>query len=323
VAALLSGECDIVDQTSNLDEQAEFLLELKAAGQINATFVTGTMWEHADFGIAPAEDYARPDFFGDLRTRQAIAHCMDRQAVVDSALYGQSVVPDTFVPPSHPLFNADAPRYEFDVARGAQLLDEVGWIDDDADPSTPRVALGIQGVDDGTPLEFNYWTTNSMQRQLVSQVLQDSLAQCGVKINLEYWNDGLFDDGPQGPIFGRRFDMAQFAFDSGVEPPCWYFLSSSVPGSPEEGYCGWSCPGASGWSDPEYDQVCSAAMQALPGTPDYEQYHQEAQRIWAENLPLVPLYVRLKLAATRADMQGFVMDATQESEMWNIEEFDY
>ena len=61
----------------------------------------------------------------------------------------------------------------------------------------------------------------------------------------------------------------------------------------------------------------------MPGTPEYEQYHLEAQRIWAENLPLVPLYLRLKLAATRTDLQGFFVDATQDSEMWNIEEFDY
>ena len=36
IAAILSGECDIVDQTSHLDDQSELLLELQAAGQLNA-----------------------------------------------------------------------------------------------------------------------------------------------------------------------------------------------------------------------------------------------------------------------------------------------
>jgi peptide/nickel transport system substrate-binding protein len=48
IAAVLAGDCDIVDQTSSLDDQSELLLELQAAGQINATFVTGTTWEHTD-----------------------------------------------------------------------------------------------------------------------------------------------------------------------------------------------------------------------------------------------------------------------------------
>ena len=64
-------------------------------------------------------------------------------------------------------------------------------------------------------------------------------------------------------------------------------------------------------------------MQSLPGTPEYERYHLEAQRIFAEQLPVIPLYSRLKLAATRSDMKNFIMDPTANSEMWNIEEFDY
>ena len=63
-------------------------------------------------------------------------------------------------------------------------------------------------------------------------------------------------------------------------------------------------------------------LQALPGEPAYEQNHLEAQRIFAEQLPVVPLYLRLKLAATRPDMVNFIMDPTENSEFWNIEEFD-
>jgi peptide/nickel transport system substrate-binding protein len=51
IAAVLSGECDIVDQTASLEDQAELLLDLQAAGQLDASFVTGTVWEHADFTI--------------------------------------------------------------------------------------------------------------------------------------------------------------------------------------------------------------------------------------------------------------------------------
>jgi peptide/nickel transport system substrate-binding protein len=323
IAALLAGECDVVDQTSHLDDQAELLLELQAASQVNATFVTGTVWEHADFGIVSWQDYERPDFFGDVRTRRAIAHCIDRQAIVDTVMYGQSVVLDTFLPPDHPLFNPDVMHYEFDVEQGSQLLEEVGWVDDDGNSSTPRIAQGIAGVPDGTALEFTYTTTAADQRQKATQVMQATLAECGVKINLDYWVDGALDDGPDGPLFGRHFDMGQFAFLSGPEPPCWYYISQQITGPADEGYCGWGCTNSIGWSNEEYDAACNTAIQSLPGTPEYEQYHLEAQRIFAEQLPVVPLYLRLKLAATRPDMKNFVMDPTENSEMWNIEELDY
>jgi peptide/nickel transport system substrate-binding protein len=291
---------------------------------VNAAFVTSTVWEHADFGILPVESYDRPDFFSDVRTHRAIAHCMDRQAVVDTVLFGQSAVPDTYVPPQHPLFNPQAAYYDFDVARGAALLEEVGWIDDDGDSSTPRVAQSIQGTADGTPLEFNYWTTSATQRQQATQVLQASLAECGIKVNLEYWSpDEYFADGPDGPLFGRHFDIGQFAWLTGVEPSCNLFISQEITGPPEDGFCGWGCANDTGWANDDYDAACNAALQSLPGTPEYEQYHKEAQYIFGDQLPVVPLYLRLKLAATRPDMKNFIMDPTANSEMWNIEEFDY
>jgi peptide/nickel transport system substrate-binding protein len=49
----------------------------------------------------------------------------------------------------------------------------------------------------------------------------------------------------------------------------------------------------------------------------------EAQRIFSEQLPVVPLFQAVKLAATRPDMCNFIMDPTANSEFWNIEEFDY
>ncbi len=353
IAALLAGECDMLDQGVHLDEQAELLLTLQDAGQINVHFATGTVFEHADFGIHPVSyddgyDPAvdRPDFFGDVRTRQAIAMCMDRQAVVDVVLFGQSVVLDSYLPPEHPLFNPNVARYPFDPAAGAALLEEVGWLDDDGDPVTPRLAQGIPGVPDGTLLEFNYWTTTATQRQQATQILAASLAECGIKVNLEYWVSGeYFADGPDGPLFGRYFDMGQFAWLTSVLPPCDLWMTLGLPGEADltvgevpwlaealgpdadldgpafpYGWGGWNNPG---YANPVYDEACLSALSQLPGQEGYEYYHMEAQRIFAEELPIIPLYLRLKLAATRPDFCGFIMDPTANSEMWNIEEFGY
>ena len=323
IAALLAGDCDIVDETAGLENQTEMLLELQAVGKINATLVTGNVWEHLDFGIKPTESYDRPDFFGDVRVRRAIAHCLDRQAAVDTALYGQSHVLDTYVSPDHPLYNPDVATYPFDPQVGSALLEEVGWIDD-GDPGTPRVAAGIDGIPDGTPLTISLWSTTANQRQAVTQILRASLAECGIRVELEYWGpDEFFANGPDGPVFGRHFDLVQFAWLTGVEPPCELYTSDNIPSDAEDdGSCGWACANATGFSNTSYDDACRAALQSLPGSSDYKTYHQEAQRIFAEQLPAVPLYLRIKLAATRPEIKNFMMDPTASSGFWNIEAFD-
>ena len=341
IAAVLAGDCDIVDQTSSLDDQSELLLELQAAGQINATFVTGTTWEHADFNIRPLEGagFAAWDEdgdgmgpFGDVRLRQAVAMCMDRQAAVDTVLFGQSIVLGTYIPPEHPLYNPDVTVWPFDPAAAGTLLDEIGWLDDDGDPATPRVASAVTGVPDGTLLEFSFETTNATMRQQYTQIMAESMAQCGIKVNLNYYPASeWFADGPDGVLFGRRTDLGAFAWLTGVQPACDLYISDAVPGDPTEVDAdgnplypfGWGGQNQTGYMSAEYDTVCKAALQALPGQPAYEENHLAAQAIFANDLPVVPLFLRLKLAATRPDMCNFFMDPTANSEMWNIEAFDY
>lgn len=335
IASIISGECDIIDQTSNLEDQVPKLLKLQEEGFLNATLVTGTLWEHADFAIKPRSyddgydpEKDRPDIFGDQRTRRALAMCMDRQAVVDTVIFGKSTILDTYLPPEHPLFNENVPHLPFDIEAGSALLEQVGW---KLGASGIRVAQGVEHVPDGTPLAFSYYTTPAEQRQKTSNILAQSLAKCGVQVSLEYLPaNEYYNSGPEGPLLGRNYDMAQFAWGTSVEPPCALWMSDHITGpvgeSPEWGdlqFCGWGCENSVGFSNAEFDAVCKAALSALPGQPAYVQNHLIAQEIFAEYLPIVPLYLRLKLAATRPDMCNFKMDPTADSEMWNIEEFGY
>jgi peptide/nickel transport system substrate-binding protein len=86
---------------------------------------------------------------------------------------------------------------------------------------------------------------------------------------------------------------------------------------------GWAGQNQTGFTNAEYDAACQAAIQSLPGEEAYTVNHLEAQRIFGEQLPVVPLFLRLKLAATRPDMCNFIMDPTANSEFWNVENFDY
>jgi peptide/nickel transport system substrate-binding protein len=317
VAQLISGECDIATQDSSLEDQSELLLKLEREGVLQPIFVTGTVWEHVDFGIVPVPEYDRPDFFGDVRVRQAIAQCLDRQSVVDAILYGRSTVIDTYIPAEHPLYADGLTQWPYDPDAGMALLEEVGWVDSDGDGV--REASGVAGVPDGTLLEFKWGSTNATMRIQYMQIFQQNLADCGIKVNLENLTAAeWFADGPEGPLFGRRYDMGSFAWLTGVEPSCSLYLSTETP-SEENGWAGQNNPG---FVNAEYDAACLRAVTALPGSTDYVEGHKDAQRIFSEQLPVVPLFLRLKLAAHRPEVKGFVMDPTENSEMWNIETLD-
>jgi peptide/nickel transport system substrate-binding protein len=321
VAALLAGECDVITQDTSPDQLLELLIEKDQAGELKAAIVTGTVWEHVDFGINPVDEYAatRPDFFEDARMRQAVAMCIDRQTMVDELFYGRSEVIHTYLPSNHPLFNDSVKEWNYDPAAAQALLDDMGWTDENGDGVRECHGCNVEGAEEGTPLAFKWGSTDATLRKNVMQIGQANLKECGFDVTLENLTaDEWFADGPEGPLFGRHFDMGEFAWLTGVQPPCDLYLTSQWP-SDDNGWAGQNDPG---FTDAEYDLVCNAALQSLPGTPEYTQNHLKAQEIFAEELPVVPLYLRLKVAATRPEVSGFIMDPTCNTEMFNIENFD-
>jgi peptide/nickel transport system substrate-binding protein len=262
----------------------------------------------------------RPDLFGDKRTRQAIAMCLDRQRVVDTVLFGLSRVPDSYLPPDHPLYNANVQTYEFNPTSGNQILEQVGWLDHDNNPSTPRQAFTVTNVPINTPLVLNYYTSSATQRHQVAEIFTQSLAECGIGLNLIYLSaSDFYAQGPVGPLFGRQFDLAEYAIGvNGLEPQCSWFISSQIPDQSNN----WVGTNLSGYANPNFDTACQKALQTVSTDPEYA-FHQEAQAIFAADLPSIPLYLRLKVAATRPDLCGFTLDPSSSSPLADIESFDY
>ena len=321
-ASLISGECDILDSSTLLEDRTEFLMALANTGMIKAQFVTSSVWEHLDFGIFHSDyddgfssEEDRPDYFSDVRTRQGIAYCINRQEIIDELFFGQSVVLNSYIPSVHPLYNQEIEEYELDIAKGASLLAEAGWI---YGSDGFRYANGVEGVPDGTRLELSLYTTAASLRQNISSMIEKDLAECGVDVKTALMSPGeLFDISNDSVMFGRNFDLAEFAWWTDVEPPCDLFLSGAIPSDMNN----WEGYNITGYINPEYDLACTTALSSIPGEAEYEYYHKLAQKIFSEDLPVFPLFQRLKLAATRVDLCGFQLDASASVSIWNIEEF--
>jgi peptide/nickel transport system substrate-binding protein len=317
ISSLLSGECDVVDQTVNLSDQITMLLDLQKRGLLQLATTVGTAWEHIDFNMQPASGFGK-SYVQDVRLRQAFAFCTPRQKIADTQFAGLSIVPDTYLPPQHPLAAKDVAKYPYDPAKGKALLDQIGWKDDDSDPKTSRTAKGVKGVADGTTLRMGLAVLDTVSRRQMLTVLDEGMTACGIGLNVTFNDTTMFVTAQDGLLFGRRFDLTQFSFLTGIEPPCEIYTSAEIP-SNSNGWAGWNL---TGFSNQEYDKACSRAKRSLPGTPEYAQNQQLAQKIFADNLPSLPLFLTVMTAAARPDMSGLLIDPTAVSALWNIEQFD-
>lgn len=328
LAQLLAGQCDIGTQDGMGSDQTPFLEEAQATGILVPYFEPSTVYEHIDFNINPYGDYAdsRYDWFEDPRVRQAMTMCTDRQGMVDSIFYGQTETVSGYIPSFHPLYPTEGvTEWTFDPEAGNALLDEAGYDQRDADgfrldPSGARFAPTL-----GT-------TAGNAMRQQLTQIFKENMAACGIDVQLYFQPAGeWFADGPDGVLFGRRYDLGEFAWVLGTEPSCDLYMGSRVPGPAGEifeatgqPYVGWGGDNQNntGWANAEYDAFCVAALGSLRGTPEYTDNHQSAFKIFSQEVPVIPLFTRLKVAATRPEVRNFIVDVTEASEMFNIAEFD-
>jgi peptide/nickel transport system substrate-binding protein len=328
LSELVAGRCDLLDPTIRLDGHVGLLQEMQSAGQVQAFFTPGLTIEWLGFGILPASyddgydtqfQKDRQDIFADAHTRRGIVHCLDRESVVKEALFGTTTVPRSYVPPDHPLYDPNIDPIPFDPSIGVSLLEQAGWRDVDGDPATPRKAVTVENVAAGTPLQLNYYTTTATQRRQVVDILTRSLAQCGIGLTVQYFSqDDLYAPGPNGLLFGRRFDLIEYAMGvNGIEPPCGWFTSDEIPAASNS----WIGTNVTGYQNGEYDAACRAARLSLPHEQAYRDAHRRTQVLFSAELPAVPLYYRLRAAAARADLCRFDLDPTA-NPLWNIEAID-
>lgn len=103
--------------------------------------------------------------FNDVRVRQALALTIDKEALVELALFGQGSPTFSPIAPSHPWFNADLTMGEPDIARARALLAEAGY------PDGFEVSMQV-------PQERE-------QRVRVGVSVRDMARAAGIRINIE------------------------------------------------------------------------------------------------------------------------------------------
>jgi peptide/nickel transport system substrate-binding protein len=303
---LAKGGCDVGAQDFDWEGQLETLRVSESAGVFLPQYVPNGFFEHLDFNLQPLNRASTP--LADPHVRQAVAHCLDRQAIIDEVLFGLSAPPDSFLPPEHPLYHPGVTRYEFDPQRGLGLLQKAGWQDHDGDTLVDQ---------NGQKLSLALYTRRNMLRDRIAPLIARQLGEnCGIEVTVEYrTRDELFSAFPDGLVSGRQFDLAEFYWSTTEGwQNCDLFASSQIPSDENPSGVNYS-----GYTNAEYDAACSAGMRSLDFAGQLENY-RIAQAIYTTELPSLPLFWRLKIAVTRPSISGLILDPSTASEFWNVEQ---
>lgn len=298
-ASLLSGAIDVASSTGlALDQAVE--LERQSAGRFTVVFSPGLIWEHADFNLDNP-------LLQDVRVRRAIAHGINRVQIVQQLFQGKQPVSHSYLPPKHPGYTDNVQRYPYDPARARALLREAGF--------TPGPD-GIMRNAAGQTLSLELSTTAGIRfREQVEQIIQQQLQQVGVDIRIANFPRRIFF--PE-ILARRRFKaLAMYAWIWSPTSGCdLYFTSDGIPTETTPA-AGGNYPG---YRNAEMDQVCKAIERELDETKRNRLLNESA-RIFARDLPALPLYYRTAVAATKASLQNFAPPGTDTPETWNAHQW--
>ena len=120
--------------------------------------------------VAPEE----LNWFSNRQFRQAVAHSIDKDAIINDVGNGLGYPQWASVSPAAGDFhNPNARRYEYDIDLANAILDGLGWLDTDGD--------GIREDTEGNPIIFNIVTnTGNTDRQKVGAIIHRGLQDIGL-----------------------------------------------------------------------------------------------------------------------------------------------
>jgi len=221
--------------------------------------------------------------------RKAIAHAIDKKKIVDLLMLGFAEPVYTFIHPGYKKWvNWEVPKYKFNLDKAAKLLDEAGFKDIDGD--------GIRETPDGKDLELTILTPSyDPVRVRIGDLMVEWFKKIGIKLtNRPVDFDTLID------LVYNKFEFQLYIIENDAQFEPWYLSSYYVK---EQHVPGGNNPW--GFINDEFEKLVRKADTEVNEEERIKIVHK-LQEILADELPLIPLYVRYWMQAYRADLSGVV-----------------
>lgn len=207
----------------------------------------------------------------ELAVRQAIAHALDYNTIINKVYLGQGyLMSANVVPAVEWAFNEELEPYAFDTELAASILEEAGWVDSDGD--------GIREKDGNTLTLSLKTNAGNTTREDLGALVQDQLNSIGFDIQFEAIEFGTL----VGELLGQTFDMVIIGWTGlGTDPndDSFWALRFDTPGS------GFNFVS---YANERVDELLKAGL-SVPGCDPAERapYYKEIQQIIHDEIPYV------------------------------------
>ncbi|PJB14796.1 MAG: hypothetical protein CO118_06740 [Flavobacteriales bacterium CG_4_9_14_3_um_filter_32_8] len=222
--ALKGGEIDVMRGI-----KAQDFNELKKTKKFTDNFnsYTPPQMAYTYLGIN-----VKKPMFSDKRTRQALAHLIDVDKIIDVIVLGYGT---KAIGPEHPSqkkqFNNNIQPYDFNPDKAKTLLAEVGWKDRDGDGILDNTIAGEK-----LKFELSYiYNQGNDARKAVGLMFQEEARKVGIIVNVVAQDWSIFIENNQQ----HNFDMYYGGFISSPIPSDYkqiYHTSSYNGGSNYTGF---------------------------------------------------------------------------------------
>ncbi len=260
---LVHGELDLI-QGSMTPELVDWLGRRE---HIEALHRPGTTFTYLGFNL---DDPAT----GTLKLREAIAHAIDRGALIKHLFGARARPAEAIFPPSHWAGNGTLQPVTYDPDEARRLLGELGY-----------------SVEH--PLPLVYKTSSDHFRLRVATTIQDQLARVGIAIEVSSYDWGTF----YADIKNGRFQMYSLSWVGLKQPDIfrYAFHSASVPpaGANRGRYAATAVDELIESAEASTDLVARAAMYA------------RIQARLLEDLPYVPLWYEDNILIKRDSIKNY------------------
>jgi peptide/nickel transport system substrate-binding protein len=210
----------------------------------------------------------------DVRVRQAIAHAIDKETLVERVFSGIGEVGETMsVSPDRkwlPELSEDE-RFEFDLEKANAILDEAGYEDTDGD--------GIREMPDGTnPLVFRYANrTESQYAKPIAEFVTGWLKAIGIDTTIS-----SYDDSQLGEVIGKgEYELFWWGWVPFVDPDpqLSYFICDQVSTDPKDPLNYYN---DASWCNEEYDRLYQQQKVELDEEKRVEIVHEMLKLFYDE-----------------------------------------
>jgi peptide/nickel transport system substrate-binding protein len=270
-ANLLSGSIDYAAGEAGFTIDQALAFEKRHGKEFNIIYKPGLIYSHIDLNLDNP-------ILKDKRVRQALMYGIDRQTLVNQFFEGKAPVANSFINPLDWMHDDTLPKYAYDPAHAASLLDAAGW---------SKMDGGVRVNAAGERLAFELMGAAGIRLiELVEAVLQSQWKKLGIEVRLH--------NEPPRVFFGdtlhrRKFSaMAFFSWASSPENVPRTTLHSSAIPTPENN---WAGQDDTGFKNAEVDSL----IEKLEVTLDKEQRRplwRRLQEIYIDEVPVLPLYFR-------------------------------